>query len=86
MAIDERILRNALVALAEQCKQQYIELMEAIDEVGLLQKAMQHLERRYEKILAQQKTVLKTIQLRAGAIERLDEIIHRIGTHAIHDL
>jgi hypothetical protein len=44
MAIDERILINALVALAEQCKQQHIELMEAIDEIGPLQKAMQHLE------------------------------------------
>ena len=86
MAIDEPKLRNALVALAEQCKQQYIELAAAIDEIEAVQKTMQQLEPRYKEMLAQPKTAPKTIQLRAGAIERLDEIIQLLGTHAIPDL
>ncbi len=86
MAIDEATLRNALVALAEQCKQQYMELTEAMAEIAALHKAMLHLEPRYEEILAQQKKADKTMQLRDGSMERLDEIIHRLRTHAIHDL
>jgi hypothetical protein len=62
MTTEEPILRNAPVALAGQCKRQYIELMEAIESDAALGTTIQG-------NITQQKTVLKAIRLRAGAIE-----------------
>ena len=70
MAIDERMLRDALVALAEQSKQQYVELTATIDEVAALHQTMQQLEPRFLEVLTQQKKLPKPIQVRAAAIER----------------
>lgn len=86
MPIEEPLLRDALVALAVQCKQQYVELTAATDEIAALHKAMQHLDPRFAEALAQQKTLPRPIQMRAAAIERFDEIIQKLSTHAIHDL
>jgi hypothetical protein len=62
MTTEEPILINAPVALAGQCKRQYIELMEAIESDAALGTTIQG-------NITQQKTVLKAIRLRAGAIE-----------------
>jgi hypothetical protein len=85
MAIHEPALRDALVALAEQSKQQYVELTATIDEVAALHKTMQQLEPRFLEVLAQQKKLPKPIQVQAAAIERLDEIIRRLRTDVVHD-
>ncbi len=85
MAIEERMLKDALVALAEQCKQQYVELTATIDEVAALHKTMGQLEPRFLEVLAQQKKLPKPIQVSAAVIERFDEIIRRLRTDVIHD-
>ena len=65
MTTEEPILRNAPVALAGQCKRQYIELMEAIESDRKRCCTWNH----DTGNITQQKTVLKAIRLRAGAIE-----------------
>jgi hypothetical protein len=85
MAIHETMLRDALVALAEQSKQQYLELAGVITEVAALHKTIQQSDPTFAEKLAKQKALPKPIQSTAAAIERFDEIIRRLRTDVIHN-
>jgi hypothetical protein len=84
MAIHESVLRDALVALAEQCKEQYLELAATINEVAALHKSADRLDPQFSEILARQTNFPIPIERRNVAIQRLDEIIRRLNTDSIH--
>jgi hypothetical protein len=84
MAINEPILRDALVTLAEQCRAQYLELAATITEVAALHKTMQEMQPRFLDMLTEQKENLASNQKTAAAIRGFDEIIRRLKTDSIH--
>lgn len=84
MAINEPILRDALVTLAEQCKAQYLELAATITEVAALHKTMQEVQPRFLDMLTEQKENVASNQKTAAAIRGFDEIIRRLKTDSIH--
>jgi hypothetical protein len=76
--INENALRDALLALAEQCKTQYLGLSLVIDEVAALRETVRGLDPTFSEVLEQKRKESTSDDIRKVAIRQLDGIIQRL--------
>jgi cation transport regulator ChaC len=76
--INETALKDALLALAEQCKTQYLGLSIVIDEIAALREAVRGLDPTFSEVLAQKRKEAASDDIRRAAIRQFDEIIERL--------
>jgi ribosomal protein L16 Arg81 hydroxylase len=79
--INEPALKDALLALSEQCKTQYLVLSSVSGEVAALREMLRDaIGDRFSATFAQYQAaqIAKTSSIESSAIELLDEIIQRL--------
>jgi hypothetical protein len=86
MAIHEAMLRDVLVALAEQCRQQHLEIAGLAIEVGALHKAIHKSDPTFEEQISSRKSDPTLNQKIDAVTERFDEIVRRLRTDVIHSV
>jgi outer membrane protein TolC len=76
--INEPALRDALLALAEQCKTQYFGLSLLIDEIAALRETVRVLDPTFDEVLRKKREEAASDDIRKAAIQQFDEIIQRL--------
>ena len=76
--INENALRDALLALAEQNKLQYVMASAILDEVAALRETVRGLDPTFDDVLAQKKQEHSTAQEQVTVLRLLNEIIRRL--------
>jgi len=76
--INEPALRDALLALAEQNKTQYVMLSAVLDEVAALREAVRGLDPTFADVLEQKRKETSTSQEQIAVIRLLNETIRRL--------
>jgi hypothetical protein len=76
--INEKALRDALLALAEQNRTQYEALSYVIDEVAALRESVRGLDPTFSEVLDSQRKNQSSDAMRTLALQQFDEIIRRL--------
>jgi hypothetical protein len=76
--INENALRDALLALAEQNKMNYLLASTILDEVAALRETVRGLDPTFDEVLAQKKEENSTAQEQKAVFQFLNEIIRRL--------
>ena len=86
MPIHEVMLRDALTALAEECKAQFQAICNLTDELNDLREAAHKADARILPEMERRRKTRVEDPARAASIRRLDDIIQRMRDHVIHDV
>jgi ribosomal protein L16 Arg81 hydroxylase len=76
--INEPALRDALLALAEQNKLEYVMLSTMLDELAALRETVRGLDPTFSEVLEQKRKENSTVQERIAILRMLNEIIRRL--------
>ena len=81
--INENVLRDALVALAQQCKTQQDVLSHVMDEVAALRETVRGLDPTFSDVLNQQRQNQSSADIRLASNQLFDDLIQRLKTDVV---
>ena len=76
--INERALRDTLLALAEQDKNNYVMISSILDEVAALRETVRGLDPTFDEILAMKRAENNTADIARAVLKGCDLIIQRL--------
>jgi hypothetical protein len=76
--INEAVLRDALVSLAEQAKAQHVGLCAVAQEVAALRETVRGLDPTFSELFEKQRQAQSIAEVESVAVGLLDEIIRRL--------
>lgn len=78
MMLNEMVLKDALISMAEQYRFLYLVQSDLIDEIAALRETVRGLDPTFDEVLAQKRKENASDHIRQAAVPLLDAIVQRL--------